>query len=207
MMLLNLGCGGNRPGPPFVNVDTLLAEHRFAGPECDQLRSEANYVEFNIAGTVTPVNQYASTWPWQSDSVDGILASHVIEHFDCITALQIFRECHRVLKPGGVLRVSVPDAAYFREVYHEDNRDTAQRLFGQPLYEKDTMMDYALFFIGHKQIFSEHSLWCHFANGGFTPATITKGEAKSSQFQGEAANMLASQDNRLQMSLFMEAVK
>jgi predicted SAM-dependent methyltransferase len=39
-----------------------------------------------------------------------IYASHVLEHFDYNGALQLaLKEWHRVLVPGGVLRISVPD--------------------------------------------------------------------------------------------------
>lgn len=200
-MILNLGCGGTRPPEPFLNVDTLIASFMFAGPEVDQLRAEANYVEYNILTT---------PWPWDHERADGILASHVIEHFTCLEAREILRQCHRVLKTGGILRVSVPDAAYFRAVYAEDNAENAQRLFGQPLYEQDrysTMMDYALFFIGHKQVLSEDSLWCLIAQGGFTPSRICRTQTAQTMQGTETARRMAEQDNRAQFSLVMEAVK
>ncbi len=43
-------------------------------------------------------------------SFDEVYASHVLEHFDYKEALiKALREWHRVLAPGGVLRLSVPD--------------------------------------------------------------------------------------------------
>lgn len=200
-MILNLGCGATRPPEPFVNVDTLIAEHLFSGPEVEQLHAEANYVEYNILTT---------PWPWVSDRADGILASHVLEHFNCLEALSVVRECHRVLRPGGVLRVSVPDAVYFRSVYHEDCAANAERLFGQPLYEQErysTMMDYALFFIGHRQVFSEDTLWCMLANGGFTPSHIYRVQSQQTMQGTETARQMAAQDNRALFSLYMEGVK
>ena len=45
-------------------------------------------------------------WPWADNSIDGIHASHILEHFhDHETFL---RECYRILKPGGFLRIVVP---------------------------------------------------------------------------------------------------
>jgi predicted SAM-dependent methyltransferase len=39
-----------------------------------------------------------------------IYASHVVEHFDYkLELVSALREWHRVLRPGGVLRISVPD--------------------------------------------------------------------------------------------------
>jgi len=203
MRLLNLGCGSVRPPDPWINVDTILAVHvampeRDAAPVRAQLAREPNYVEHDIS---------CLPWPWEDGSLDGILASHILEHFDCLTSLALVRECRRVLAPGGVLRVSVPDAAYFRAVHAEDNAANAERLFGQPLYGGQTMLDYAFFFIGHRQTFCEDSLWCLLVNGGFTPDSIHREEPGYTRSNAEVAWLLAKHDNRLQMSLFYEAWK
>lgn len=39
---------------------------------------------------------------------DAAFASHVVEHVSGPQALQFFCECHRILKPGGWLRISIP---------------------------------------------------------------------------------------------------
>lgn len=44
-----------------------------------------------------------------SESVELIFACHVLEHFHRRDASRVLKEWHRVLKPGGVLRVAVPD--------------------------------------------------------------------------------------------------
>lgn len=45
-------------------------------------------------------------WPWQDNSVDGIHCSHVLEHF--FNQEMFIKECYRILKPGGFLRLCVP---------------------------------------------------------------------------------------------------
>jgi len=47
--------------------------------------------------------------PFHDATVDAVYHSHVLEHLPPATAAQLLRECHRVLRPGGVLRVGVPD--------------------------------------------------------------------------------------------------
>lgn len=63
--------------------------------------------------------------PFDNASADFILAEHVVEHVTYEQALAFFRECRRVLKPGGVVRIAVPSieqvwrqgtAEYFRWV-------------------------------------------------------------------------------------------
>lgn len=47
--------------------------------------------------------------PYPSSSFDAVYSSHVLEHFTQSQCLAMLRECFRVLKPGGSVRVVVPD--------------------------------------------------------------------------------------------------
>ncbi|PJF38486.1 MAG: methyltransferase, partial [Phototrophicales bacterium] len=53
----------------------------------------------------------------QDESVDLIYNCHVLEHFKRRDVPRVLKEWHRVLRPGGVLRISVPDFAQICEVY------------------------------------------------------------------------------------------
>lgn len=46
--------------------------------------------------------------PWANESVDFILAEHVVEHIAPAEALSFLREARRILKPDGVLRLCIP---------------------------------------------------------------------------------------------------
>lgn len=48
--------------------------------------------------------------PLPDDTVDAIFHEHMLEHLSLRDGFLFIRECRRVLKPGGVLRVGVPDA-------------------------------------------------------------------------------------------------
>lgn len=52
-----------------------------------------------------------------SNSASLIYACHVLEHFNRHTYKAALTEWHRVLKPGGVLRIAVPDFAAAAELY------------------------------------------------------------------------------------------
>lgn len=51
------------------------------------------------------------------NSVDEIRASHVLEHFARAEAGLVLREWVRVLKPGGLLKIAVPDFATIAQAY------------------------------------------------------------------------------------------
>ena len=55
--------------------------------------------------------------PFPNDSIDGIYASHIIEHFNINNVRRLFSEFHRVLKPGGRVRIVVPSLEYAIQSY------------------------------------------------------------------------------------------
>jgi hypothetical protein len=160
-----------------------------------RLREEENYQNWDCR----------LKWHREGRSVEGVLMNHVLEHLDCQEALLTLKEAYRVLLPGGVLRVGVPDASVFRRNFPEDCVENVQRLFGSgealdPNGPKKTFMDGALFFKEHRQVFTEDSLWCHLANAGFR-------QIWRRDFGDTGLHPLAALDNRRLFTLFMEAVK
>lgn len=48
------------------------------------------------------------TLPFAANSVDMIYACHILEHFKRTEIIHVLGEWYRILKPGGVIRISVP---------------------------------------------------------------------------------------------------
>ena len=188
--LINAGCGGERPGAPWVNID-------IRGESCGD-----NFVCCDLQ----------QRWPFDDESIDGVLISHFLEHFDCAEGVAMLREAHRVLKKNGCVRILVPSASYHRKVYGEDVADphnNAVRLFGEQIFGPyKSFMDYALFWPEHKMCFTEDSLWCMLVQAGFQRDTIMLPEHKQTRLSEHPhADILASLDNRILFSLRMEAAK
>ena len=80
---LHLGCGSHRL-PGWINIDFV--------------RTPAVDVWWNLGQPV----------PLPGGSCRYIFHEHVLEHFELSRALFLLRECHRLLQPGGVLRVAMP---------------------------------------------------------------------------------------------------
>jgi predicted SAM-dependent methyltransferase len=55
--------------------------------------------------------------PAESESFDVVYHSHLLEHLSSPDAEALLRECYRVLKPGGVLRIVVPDLESLAKEY------------------------------------------------------------------------------------------
>lgn len=56
-------------------------------------------------------------------TVDAIYSSHVLEHLYLREAERLLGECHRVLRPGAVLRVALPDFTRIAERVVDEPRD------------------------------------------------------------------------------------
>ena len=55
--------------------------------------------------------------PYPDGSFDGVYGSHVLEHLDPAAGERLLRECLRILKRGGVVRLVVPDLEVIAKLY------------------------------------------------------------------------------------------
>lgn len=113
-MKLHLGCF-NKKIHGFVNVD---------------IRPDVN------PDLVDDVFKLEKVLP---NSIELIYCCHVLEHATRAGSLEALERWHEVLKPGGILRLSVPDleatfAAYF---YHKDLRLLQNMLYGSQKHPYD----------------------------------------------------------------------
>jgi predicted SAM-dependent methyltransferase len=96
-----------------------------------------------------------------SNSVELIYACHLLEHFGRKEVPLVIKEWARVLKPGGVLRIAVPDYGACAELYCQGKLKTLNDVTGLMVGGQRDQYDY------HKMIFDETSLTELFRNAGF----------------------------------------
>jgi SAM-dependent methyltransferase len=94
MRLLNLGCGAHYHAD-WVNVDIA--------PDSPQV------LAVDLGGEL----------PFREQSFDAAYCSHVLEHLAPADAAALLRRIHGLLKPGGILRVVVPDLEALARAYLE----------------------------------------------------------------------------------------
>lgn len=69
------------------------------------------------------LNQDTKLDMFENNSVSYIYSSHMIEHMEIESVQNIFNECYRILKPGGIIRTCCPNASQFIQEY-KNNPDT-----------------------------------------------------------------------------------
>lgn len=60
-------------------------------------------------------------WPVNDNSISYIAGSHFIEHLDLNKGITFLQECFRVLKSGGIIRLSCPDLEIYARNYVNGN--------------------------------------------------------------------------------------
>jgi predicted SAM-dependent methyltransferase len=71
--------------------------------------SEWTNLDFVSSGPGVIAHNLLSGIPFESSTFDLVYHSHVLEHFSKQDGEMLIEECFRVLKPGGVLRIAIPD--------------------------------------------------------------------------------------------------
>jgi predicted SAM-dependent methyltransferase len=92
MKYLNLGCG-KRFHKDWVNLD------------------------FVSNNPLVKSHNLLNGIPFENNSFDVVYHSHVLEHFNKADGEKFITDCYRVLKPGGVIRIAVPDLEHIVRQY------------------------------------------------------------------------------------------
>jgi len=125
MLKANLGCGP-KAVKGWVNIDKSWKAYLARWPV---LRIAAGALAaVGLADRLAPDEELpqelgirrhdvARGLPFGNDEVDFIYTSHMLEHLEKDRAEFVLRECHRALRPGGVLRLVVPDMKLLVDEY------------------------------------------------------------------------------------------
>ncbi len=130
--------------------------------------------------------------PFEDNSVDYVYSSHLLEHLHRDDALQLLGEVHRILKPGGWVRICVPDLAHALTLFRDGKKEVALEYFFS--------INWAGALNRHQYMYDAELLNRAFSKSGFVnivPRTFQEGEVPD----------LAALDNRPEETLFMEARK
>lgn len=111
--------------------------------------------------------------PYPDDCVRYIYSSHAFEHFTRAESLGIAKDCLRVLVPGGVLRVVVPDLALIVQEYVADTSPRAAQTFLLRLSLNHSLHDFVHPGSNHSQMFDAKSLVDLLREAGFARVEVS----------------------------------
>ena len=98
---LNIGCGRNQLKGWF-NTDL----------KCD------NMTYYLDAG---------KTYPFSDNSFEYIFSEHLFEHLNIRQGINMLQECLRILKPGGIIRIAMPNMEFLIDLYLNPQKEENQK--------------------------------------------------------------------------------
>lgn len=159
--LLHIGCGGNRL-EGWVNVD--ISED-----------SEADLLH-NVAD---------GSFPFEDGSIDVIHSEDFIEHIPLDSGGHFLRECYRVLKPGGYMRLLTPDLLGFARNYL--NRDEEHFKWFADNFQCRTWAEafnFGMRMGGHTFLYDEETLDLVLKETGFEVMPVKPNESECPDLRG-----------------------
>ena len=94
---LNIGCGNHVvESKEWINVDFAT--------------NNPNVISHNLLNGI----------PFNNDQFDLVYHSHVLEHFTKNDGIKLIKECYRVLKNNGIIRIAIPNLEEIAKLYLEN---------------------------------------------------------------------------------------
>jgi predicted SAM-dependent methyltransferase len=187
---LNLGCELNTPAG-WVNIDgswgAWLAKHPYWRRLLKPLKVFPDHVLSKPWPGDVLVHDLRRPLPFADGSVAVVYSSHLLEHLYLAEAKNLLRESYRVLRPGGVIRMVVPDLRALVEEYCDQEVQggpelvpelkAADRLNTRMMLREEGppagSLIYKIYslltdFHSHKWMYDAESLVWHLQQAGFT---------------------------------------
>ena len=200
-LILNMGIGQGSaleigPGPGYLGLEWLKKTEgtTLIGLEISPNMitiAERNAREYRLEDRVKYVTCDAQDMPFDENTFDGVFTNGSLHEWS--QPKKIFDEVYRVLKKGGMLRISVPDLAFAISLYSSSERER--------MLDNYFFVDHrGSYFARHKYMYDFESLKAILEKTGF------KNVVRCSYRQGKMPD-LHLLDSRPEDSLFVEAIK
>lgn len=181
-----------------LNIGSFLNMYHYGWTNIDKL----NLSEFaKQNGYIFRQEDISNHVPYENNSVDIIIASHFLEHLDRNEGKKFLLECSRVLKPKGVIRLTVPDTELITKKYI-DKSISEYRHFnvGVEKSDDDTQSLYELLLSGHRTVYDYESLSKLLSRVGFDNIQRMEfGKSNSKEIEIQTIDMYPT------LSLYIEA--
>ena len=180
---LNLGCA-SRLLDDYINVDMDSLEEITKRYPNLTINDKQKFLQCDVLNL-----------PFEDSSVSEVRADAILEHMSFLEEPLFFREVARVLKPGGMINISIPDFEYmvtkwleaednWKDFFRNDDEAIRQEhWFGQHSYSYDSRWGYLIAgFFGpqngegqfHKNAYTESKMLAIYSKIGFENVDITR---------------------------------
>jgi predicted SAM-dependent methyltransferase len=157
---------------------------------------------FNIDLAGHPVDlawNLAHGLPFPDGSAEAIFHEHLLEHLPLAAAAKLIEESHRVLRPGGVMRIAVPDAGRYLLSYASGGEGLIDEY--RPGRPTSLLAAQEVFYLhGHRSAWDLETLELFVRSAGFE-------QCDGRAFGDSRIEPCPDSPHREQESIYVEAVK
>lgn len=146
-------------------------------------------VDLDLASRPEVCADLSAGLPFRDSSADLMHSEDFLDQLELAPARAFLAECHRILRPGGVLRILTPDLRKMAHMYLQEP-DRLLELWkthvGVPL-EAGTaaeVFNLGMRFAGHTFIYDEETLACLLDASGFEARRVTFGQSDIPDLRG-----------------------
>lgn len=120
--------------------------------------------------------------PFKNQAVDYIYSEHFLEHLHLDEGRHLLKECRRVLRPGGVLRISTPDLQKLIQTYLDTNPQVSrqealrrhQGIIPHPIRSPALFFNDKMRQWGHQHIYDQELLEWVLEEAGFDQVEVCR---------------------------------
>jgi len=164
---VNLGCG-TTPTLGWINLDNSPAIKIANSPLVYRIFKSLGFlnaeqiknIEWNKKNKIV-FGDASKRFPFEDKSIEVIYTSHMLEHLSQSNVENVLKEARRVLQPGGIIRIAVPDLRIIMEDYFQsgDANLCMERLMVQPQPINTLKQKLKLLLVGYR-----HHQWMYDGN-------------------------------------------
>ncbi len=161
------------------------------------------WVNIDIESGIADVNtNLTKGLPYKDNSVGMVYNEHFIEHLEVKTGVMLLKECHRVLKKDGIIRIATLDLDYlcFKYFFSWKKQDWIKNRGYRHIQTKAEMMNTVFREWGHQWIYNDEELSRRLKEAGFRNIR----RVKLNKSNNPVLNNL---ETRKDSKLILEAVK
>ena len=171
-------------GRKMAGVDRKLIKEHFAEQKIKKLNLGSGYhvldgwLNADVFPPLKKVLKIDATkkYPFDDQTFDYIFSQHMIEHVSYAQGQQMLKECFRILKDGGKIRISTPDLLFLISLYQSEKSEqqkayikwsTQRCIEGAPICNDTFVINHFVRAWGHTFIYDEKVLRFALQEAGF----------------------------------------
>lgn len=191
--------------PGWLNTDLA----RLKGPDGSSTHAGGL---FQIGGALYFEHNATQPFPLPDNLFAVITSEHFIEHVMPAEAIAWLTEMHRILAPGGLLRVSTPDLAIYcsgyldpEQRFFKEHAEVLDQVIAEEVPDSRAWMVNQIFYgYGHRFIYDYDEIVRSFAAAGFDPSRAQQAAFREGMIPEVAALDL---EDRRDESVYAEITK